>query len=1123
MKNYILKYLSIIIICILGYSDVKATHIVGGDITYKHVGGNFYEIVLTLRRDCEEGNFAFDRQASLGLFDAKTNVLINDFRLDFMASDTVGNTIVANCGFVGGSVCVQRTSYRKIINLEPREGGYIIAYQRCCRNGTLFNVIDPLDSGSTQWVHITEEALALRNSSPTFTNWPDVYICANTPLIFNHSATDADGDLLVYRTCVPSDGATKSAPDPAPPGAPPYFPIQWKPPYNLENMMGGTPLAIDPQTGVITANPNLVGQFLIGICVDEYRNGVLISTIKRDFQYNVRICLEPAFADFETQLEPCKSTPVTFKNNTLNAVGFEWNFNFPSTDMAFKSTEESPTFNYTGPGTYIIRLAAKSTNGACDGIAFDTIVIPEPPLPLAIVSGATNTCGEVATYAAAGGYTNGTIQWSTDPDFTNIIGTGSSVEFAIGAQKEAVLYVRSFENLDCGALSSMITIINRSFSLSYDQNLSMCKSEQKSVVFSPDTDDNIIYNITDPHVISIVGNTLLIQTLPTDSQPFTIVGTASNGFGCTRPISISVEVSSTVGSQFVSNLKSCDLLSMCFTINDPFNLGGIIWDFGVPGDIDTSSSINPCFNYPEGGSYTVTLSSTATSCPFAPIIKTIEVPDRSIAPMISNQLKDCNTREYCFNYEGGNILGDVTWNFGDPNSGNSNISSLVSPCHKFSAPGQYTVTLTNTNTLCPFAPLTMIIKVEPPVVAFQFPEITVCNGSNFVLTANPIPGLMFSWCDKNGVVVSTDISLEIITSENTFYTLKVKNDAGCTDSSRFDVKVFKFDYNIESPSVICLGENYLVKVLIDNPAQYDFSWGPVECILNGINSQQALVSAAADKEITIQITNKITGCVDFRKISTKVNPAAAASFSGNYCNGQSSVMNAIVANPSNYDFAWTPVDMIVSGANTPNPIVNLTSDQQFTLILTDKGTKCETVFNYTAVVNPLLNVQFENPNVEIKQGLGGELKILNPIPNSNYLWSDGQNGTEIQVGPLFENTSYTVTVTDVNGCKGTGTINVVVRTVNCTENDEYLPNAFSPNGDGKNDILLVKSNLLNQMELVIYNRWGREMFSSTDTNKGWDGTCEGKDLKPDVYAYYLKGTCVSGDTFIQKGNVSLIR
>jgi gliding motility-associated-like protein len=358
-------------------TDVAATHIVGGNLTYKHVSGDLYEVKVVLRRDCFLGSpeADFDNPASVGIFTAGGSLAVwlannGQIRMPFMSSDTLNEFIRSDCGFEGTQVCVHETTYRGLVNLPDRPGGYFLAYQRCCRNGSLNNIIDPLETGSTYWAHVTDEALIVKNSTPEFKAWPDVYICANKPHEFDHSAIDRDGDSLVYKLCVPSLGATKAFPRPQPPGFPPYDNVIWRSPYGLLDMMGGIPLKIDSKTGRITATPNLVGQFLIGICVDEYRNGVKIGAVRRDFQYNVRVCSQPPLARFTTTETNCDGLTVDFFNNSLSASAFEWNFNYPSNDPAFRSTETNPKFTYPSIGTYNVRLRATRGSDGC----FDTII-----------------------------------------------------------------------------------------------------------------------------------------------------------------------------------------------------------------------------------------------------------------------------------------------------------------------------------------------------------------------------------------------------------------------------------------------------------------------------------------------------------------------------------------------------------------------------------------------------------------------------------------------------------------------------------------------------------------------------------------------------------------------------
>ena len=100
------------------------------------------------------------------------------------------------------------------ITLPPLAEGYILSFQRCCRNNTIVNLVDPESTGANFWTYIEPIDSVGENSSPYFRNLPPNFLCTNTELIFDHSATDADGDSLVYEFFHPFLGGTVSQPRP---------------------------------------------------------------------------------------------------------------------------------------------------------------------------------------------------------------------------------------------------------------------------------------------------------------------------------------------------------------------------------------------------------------------------------------------------------------------------------------------------------------------------------------------------------------------------------------------------------------------------------------------------------------------------------------------------------------------------------------------------------------------------------------------------------------------------------------------------------------------------------------------------------------------------------------------
>ncbi len=122
-----------------------------------------------------------------------------------------------------------------------------------------------------------------------------------------------------------------------------------------------------------------------------------------------------------------------------------------------------------------------------------------------------------------------------------------------------------------------------------------------------------------------------------------------------------------------------------------------------------------------------------------------------------------------------------------------------------------------------------------------------------------------------------------------------------------------------------------------------------------------------------------------------------------------------------------------------------------------------------------------------------------------------------------ENTTYIVTVTDAFGCNDTAQVALRVLVPLCEEPYIFIPRAFSPNGDGTNDVIYVRGEYLTSLEFVIYNRWGEQVFATKDKSMGWDGKFHGQAVTPDVYGYYVKGVCQQGEQFFKKGNITVLK
>lgn len=370
--KFIFKYITILVL-LLSISPIEkanATHIVGGEMSYRYLSNNLYELTFKIYRDCYNGIPYFDNPTYVYVFDGNNNYLgYLGLVQKIITGDTLPLFSPDSCRLPPNNICVEEKIMIDTVNLPYRKEGYIFAYQRCCRNGSILNIDIPGSSGATYTQNIMmDSSIAPINSSPYFKKFPPIFICNNVKLNFDHSAIDPDGDSLVYGLCTPYIGADTINPLPSPDinspynnykiYSPPFDSVKFIPPYSLTNQLGGTePMQIDPVTGLLTAKPSQIGQYVVGICVKEYRNGVLIGTHRRDFQFNVTDCREKPQAVIPEVIIQCRGDlSVAFKNLSRGAVDYLWNFGDPASNPLNTSIEKNPTHKFTALGTYYVTL-----------------------------------------------------------------------------------------------------------------------------------------------------------------------------------------------------------------------------------------------------------------------------------------------------------------------------------------------------------------------------------------------------------------------------------------------------------------------------------------------------------------------------------------------------------------------------------------------------------------------------------------------------------------------------------------------------------------------------------------------------------------------------------------------
>ena len=357
-------------------------HILGGNITYDCLGNNQYRFTMKVYKDCIDPNSPdFDRPAYFQIFNLDNNSLYDSPSLNPGSQRDILPGITT-CIDNLPDFCTKEGTYTFTRSLPMNNSGYIISYQRCCRNNGVINLANSGSLGSAIFVKLTKEAMLACNKAPIFRFDPPNFVCVNSTLTINFSAADTEGDQLVYSLCAPYSAGDQNNPTP-PTSGPitrlPFPAVNYNTGYSATQPLGlNSLISIDSLTGAISGIPKNIGLFTIGVCVKEYRNGVLLSETIRDFQINVQDCAvkeaspappnDPRLASVkinDSTYVVCNGKSLQFSNPGSANVTYLWDFGDPST-LADTSLLASPKYIYPDTGIYKVRLIIEQGKPCAD-------------------------------------------------------------------------------------------------------------------------------------------------------------------------------------------------------------------------------------------------------------------------------------------------------------------------------------------------------------------------------------------------------------------------------------------------------------------------------------------------------------------------------------------------------------------------------------------------------------------------------------------------------------------------------------------------------------------------------------------------------------------------------------
>lgn len=380
MKRLIL----LISTCFLLNLSANANHITGGEMYYTLVSQNgndyTYRVVLKLFRDNNSTGAALDPSAAIAIFDKSSGAMVWNNSIPMTSRTDLFLSSPGPC-ITNPPVVQYNVGYYEFdVVLQGSLLGYTIAYQRCCRIAGINNLSGSSNVGATYTAEIPGTSLIANgpaNNSARFVGPDTVIVCANNTFIYSFAALDADAtDTLRYSFCDAFPGGAPGAPAPNPPSPPPYPSV----PY-AGGFFGGSPLGptinIDPVTGLLTGIAPAAGIYVVTVCVNEIRNGVVIATQRKDLQIKIGDC-DIAKAALNPQYITCDGYTMSFNNNNSSPLinSFYWEFGDPASGAANVSAAQFPTHTFSDTGTFVLKLVTNRNQQCSDSTTAIVKVYP---------------------------------------------------------------------------------------------------------------------------------------------------------------------------------------------------------------------------------------------------------------------------------------------------------------------------------------------------------------------------------------------------------------------------------------------------------------------------------------------------------------------------------------------------------------------------------------------------------------------------------------------------------------------------------------------------------------------------------------------------------------------------
>jgi gliding motility-associated-like protein len=781
-------------------------------------------------------------------------------------------------------------------------------------------------------------------------------------------------------------------------------------------------------------------------------------------------------------------------------------YNWSGAGITAGGTTSSPTVNAAGTYTVTVTDPANSCTATATVDVLNSGALPDVSTGTGLNLDCITTSGTIA----ASSTTPGAIYSWTG---SGIVSGGSAATATVNA---AGTYTVTVTDPSTGCNSNATVVVNNNTTLpdaSPGSALTLNCSSSSGTIHVTSATTGATFNWSGAGIVS-GGTTAAPVVNAAGTYTVTVTDPAN---GCTDTATVPVADNTTPPDAVAGSPLTIDCTTTSGTISVTSVTPGATYNWTGAGIVSGGAASSATVN--AAGTYTVTVTDPATTCTAT---ATVIVTNTGALPNVtagSSLTLTCVVNSGSISASSTTAGVTYSWTGAGIVSGGTTASPTVD------SSGTYSVIVTDPSNGCTNTTNVSVTTntAIPDAIAGAGPALDCLAPSGTVNVSSVTPGAIYTWSGA-GIVSGGATSSATVNAAGTYTVIVTDPANGCTGSATVNVTNNTVQPDVSAGAGLTLDCTTASGVITASSATPGvvYSWSGPGIVSGGTTAAPVVNTTGM---YTVTVTDPANGCVNITTVNVGSNGTAPTITSGASndsitCADPASVLG-VTSGSSNSVYSWSGPGGFTSGAQNPN--ISVPGDYIVTVVDTTNG--CSSIDTVTVVQGADPVAGFTSSVVSGDAPLVVDFTNTSSAGFSGYSWTFGDLNTSSQTNP--ENTytapgTYVVTLIGLNGgCSDTVTAIIDVKPLSSI----FIPNVFTPDDDGINDLFTVSAEGYKEIRFVIYDRWGLKLWEMSAANSiWWNGrTTAGVPCSDGTYYYILYGEDHAGKKLEQPGFLTLLR